>query len=84
MSRLRRLGVALRLTEDPTTAISIRWEEPRAATSGAALPTRIPSTTRQLAIDIGELRAGDYVVAISMESARCTTVRSERPFRIAR
>lgn len=84
MSRLRRLGVALRLTDDPTTAISIRWEEPRAPASRAILPTRFPSTTRQLALDISQLRAGDYVVAVSMEKTGCLAVRSERAFSIAR
>jgi len=84
MSRLRRLGVALRLADDPTTAISMRWREPRGADAREFLATRIPVSKRELAIDISQLRAGEYVVAISMERSGCLAVRSERAFSITR
>lgn len=84
MSRLRRMGIALRLTDDPTTALGIRWEEPRVPAARTPLATRVPSTSRQLALDIAQLRAGEYIVAVSMKKHGCDIVRSERSFRVVR
>lgn len=84
ISRLRRAGMALGIMDDPTTSVTISWEEPRAPAARTVLATKVPTIARQLTVNIDRLRVGEYVLAISMEKNGCAPVRSERVFVVTR
>jgi hypothetical protein len=84
IGRLRRLGMAVGVADDPTVSITVRWTEPRPGISVTAVAARVPTLLRQLTLDVSRLRAGEYVVDIAMESPRCTGARAERAFSITR
>ena len=84
ISTLRRVGMALGVADDPTTSVTIQWEEPRAPATRTVMQTKVPTIARQLALNIERLREGDYVLAVAMEKNGCAPVRSERAFRVVR
>lgn len=58
ISRLRRVGMALGVADDPTTSVTIQWEEPRAPAARTVIPTRTPTIARQLAVNSNSCARG--------------------------
>lgn len=63
---LRRLGVAAGVFGDPTQAMEIRWRDHEARGGTTTLHGPVPTQMRALALDLGALKPGRYVIGISM------------------
>ncbi|MEP6780486.1 MAG: hypothetical protein ABJC26_11400 [Gemmatimonadaceae bacterium] len=84
ISRTRRLGIALRIADDPTGSVTINWSEPSGPYAASSISNRFAANRHELALDISRFKAGDYVVQIMAEKRGCAKVQSERAFSIVR
>lgn len=82
--RWQRLGMALGLANDPNSAISVGWREPNPGHASKAVRASRPVLGRQLVMNVANLIAGDYRLAITMEPRSSAAVTSERVFSIVR
>jgi hypothetical protein len=82
--RWQRLGIALRLADDPNSAVSIAWEEPQPGRTARELTALLPTLGRHLVLDVANLVAGEYRLRISMQPRGGPPVTSERVFAILR
>lgn len=83
-SGLQRAGIALGIIQDPNVSAGLRWTEPNPSRSSVTLGTRVPVTQRHLTIGVKSLKAGEYVLHVEVENARCGAVRSEQVITITR
>jgi hypothetical protein len=81
---LPRLGAAIGVVDDPTSSFGIMWTEPHPAHATTAVAAGVPTLVREMTLDVSRLREGSYVLVIAMSRTGCSTVQSERPFRVTR
>ncbi len=84
LSALRRAGMALRVTDDPRVSVTMQWQEPDPARAGTVVPGLRPIVSRVVMLDVRQLRRGNYVLEVEMQSARCGTVTSQRQLTVER
>lgn len=84
LNALQRTGRLFRLGADPRVGLAISWREPNPLYVVVALDGQTPTLLRELSLDIGALRAGEYALEISMERRGCPAVRSVRSFSVVR
>lgn len=82
VTALQRVGMALRISDDPNRSITLRWSEPQANRGARTLEGPIPVQQRTLALDLSQLPPGDYALEITMQRPRGKAVSSTRRFTI--
>jgi len=75
-------AAALGLASSLRDSITVRWTEPDARRSTTLLSAWKPIMGRSLALDLGALPAGNYMLTVEMRTRAGTTVRSERRFEL--
>ncbi len=63
---IRSLGIVLRVAEDLNTPIAISWREPRLGSLSAALPLRVSTIARSVALDLSALTPGAYRLEVAV------------------
>ena len=84
ISRLRQLGINMGIVDEPRTGVRIYWEEPSLPPSATRVAGADGAVTRQLRVDMSQLRAGHYALEIIMQQPACGEVRSSRMIQVVR
>jgi hypothetical protein len=79
--RFERIAASLGLREPESTGTEIRWREPHPGTLRPFSGT-VPIHGRSVMLNLAGLRAGDYVVAVSMRTNNGRSASSVRHFQI--
>ena len=78
----RRLGMALRVTADPNSAIEIAWLEPAGEHSVTTLIGPVPVQQRLITVDLSKLVPGAYDIGIQMSLSNGRTASSLRSIEV--
>jgi hypothetical protein len=62
----RELGSRLRLLDDPTEGVEVRWNDLERRDGQSTLAGPIPAQMRAVALDLGQLRPGSYTIEVEM------------------
>lgn len=81
---LQRIGIALRLSDDPNRSITQSWTEPDLNRGTRTLEGPIPVQLRAVALNLSQLLPGEYAVEISMQRPSGLTATTVRRFTIER
>jgi len=84
ISGFRRIGMALRVVDDPTGTITVRWREPDPGRSSASLNGVRPILSRQVVLNIANFADGTYRVRVAMQAKDRPEVFGDRVFRVLR
>lgn len=82
---LRRLGIALRLADDPNSTVNITWREPEIGRVTSTVDAGgIPIQSRTLVLDLSRLEAGSYDIVMSVRRSKSTEATSVKRIVIVR
>ena len=68
LSKIRRLGMKLRLAHDINGSVAVRWTEPQAGHDTWTIPGRVPIQARAVGLDLSRLEPGNYTSASARRS----------------
>lgn len=63
---LRELGNRLRLLDDPTAGVEVRWNDHERRDGQSTLAGPIPAQMRAVTLDLAQLRPGSYTIEVEM------------------
>ena len=81
---LRRIGMALRVVDDPNGTVTARWTEPEPGRSSASVRGLRPILSRQIVLNIANFADGTYRLRVAMRAKNRTDVFGDRVFRVLR
>jgi hypothetical protein len=81
---MRRIGMALKVADDPNGRVSARWTEPNPARTSRVVPAIIPTLSRQIVLNIANFREGTYRLRVTMQRPGQPPATGERFFRLTR
>jgi hypothetical protein len=84
ISTLQRVGMALRISDDPNRSITQRWSEPDANRGTRTLEGSVPVQQRTLALNLAQLPPGEYALEITMQRPGGKSASKTRRFTINR
>lgn len=78
---LHRIGMALRVSDDPNGAVEVKWREPQPGRSSRSISAgRVPVQARSLTLNIARLKRGDYTLDVTIGKPGVPPARSRRAF----
>jgi hypothetical protein len=80
LSKMRRLGMALRVAHDINGSVAVRWGEPQSGHSSWDIPGIVPIQARSVRVDLSRLEPGHYTVQIVVGRKGGVPVTSSREF----
>ena len=80
LSKLRRLGMKLRVAHDVNGSVAVRWTEPQAGHDSWTIPSRVPIQARAVGLDLSRLEPGHYTVQVLAGRAGGLPVMASRDF----
>ena len=80
LSKLRRLGMKLRVAHDINGSVAVRWTEPRVGHDSWTIPSRVPIQARAVGLDLSRLEPGHYTVQVLAGRAGAVPVMASRDF----
>jgi len=81
---LRRLGMALRLADNPNSTVNIAWREPDRGRTTNTIDGVVPIQSRTVILDLSRLESGPYDLVMSVAKIRGEAVTSVKRIVIAR
>jgi hypothetical protein len=79
---MQRLGIALKLSDDPRRSVSARWQEPQSGRTARSLDLRVPVQVRSVVLDVSRLQPGSYELRVLVGRRASEWVHASRVFRI--
>lgn len=67
---IRRLGMALRLADNPNSAVNITWREPDRGRATITIEGSVPIQSRTVLLDLSRLEPGPYDLVMSIAKIR--------------
>jgi hypothetical protein len=64
LSKLRRLGMLIRVAHDINGSVAVRWGEPQPGHSSWTIPGVVPIQARSVYVDLSRLEPGHYSVTV--------------------
>jgi hypothetical protein len=64
ISKLRRLGMLIRVAHDINGSVAVRWGEPQPGHSSWTIPGVVPIQARSVYVDLSRLEPGHYAVTV--------------------
>ena len=84
LSKVRRIGMAFRVSTDPNFTVTARWTEPQPGRSSQSIPGTIPILARHITQNVSQLPEGTYRLRVSMQRKRGELVSADRLFQLTR
>jgi hypothetical protein len=86
LSKMRRIGMFLRVADDLNGSVAIKWGEPQAGHDSWAIPGVVPIQARSIRVDLSRLDSGRYSVEVlvNRRGSLAPPVRASRLFQIDR
>ena len=84
LSKVRRIGLAFRVTTDPNFTVTARWTEPQPGRSSQVIPGMIPILARHITQNISQLPGGTYRLRVAMQRKNGELVSADRLFQLTR
>lgn len=84
LSKLRRIGMFLRVAQDINGSVAVRWSEPQAGHDSWAIPAVVPIQARSIKVDLSRLEAGHYSVEVLVGRRGALPVSASRAFVLER
>lgn len=72
VSKLRRLGMLVRLAHDINGSVAVRWSEPQPGHSAWTVPSSVPIQARSVRLDLSRLEPGQYTVTVLVNNHAST------------
>jgi hypothetical protein len=80
LSKLRRLGMLLRVAHDLNGSVAVRWAEPQPGHTSWTIPGIVPIQARSIQVDLSRVEPGRYVVQVMVGRRGGVPVTSSREF----
>ncbi|HEX4684877.1 MAG TPA: hypothetical protein VH277_19315 [Gemmatimonadaceae bacterium] len=64
LSKMRRIGMMLRVAHDINGSVAVRWHEPDLGTNGWTIPGILPIRARSIRVDMSRIEPGHYTVQV--------------------
>ena len=64
LSKIRRLGMLMRVAHDINGSVAVRWSEPQPGHSAWTIPSSVPIQARSVRLDLSRLEPGHYAVTV--------------------
>lgn len=81
---IRKLGMTLRLADDPNSTVNITWREPDRGRITTTFEGTVPIQSRTVLLDLSRLEPGPYDLVMSVAKIRGPTATSVKRFVVAR
>ena len=80
LSKMRRIGMFLRVAHDINGSIAVHWKEPQAGHDSWTIPAIVPTQARSVNIDLSGVEPGHYIVQVQVARRGGLPVSSSRSF----
>jgi hypothetical protein len=80
LSKIRRVGMFLRVAHDLNGSVTVRWGEPQAGHDSWSIPAVVPIQARAIRVDLSRLEPGRYSVQLLVGRRGGAPVSSSRDF----
>lgn len=82
LSKLRRLGMLMRVASSPNGSVAVRWGEPQPGHSSWTIPGVVPIQARSIRVDLSRIEPGHYMVTVFVNKHGSTAppITSSRDF----
>lgn len=80
LSKMRRLGMLLRVAHDINGSVAVRWTEPQAGHNSWSIPGAVPIQARSVRVDLSRIEPGHYTVQVLVGRRGGLPVSSSRNF----
>lgn len=80
IGKIRRLGMFLRLAQDPNGSVAVRWKEPQTGHNTWLIPGVVPIQARSIQLDLSQVEPGHYIVQVMVGKRGATPISSSREF----
>jgi hypothetical protein len=80
LSKMRRIGMFLRVAHDINGSVAVRWGEPQAGHSSWTIPGVVPIQARSVKIDLSRIEPGHYSVDVLIGRKGGVPVTASRDF----
>jgi len=80
LSKMRKLGMFLRVAHDINGSVAVRWGEPQPGHSAWSIPGVVPIQARSVRLDLSRLEPGHYSVEVQVARKGALPVTSRRDF----
>ncbi len=80
LSKMRRLGMLLRLAQNPNGSVAMRWKEPQTGRNAWLIPGVVPIQARSIQLDLTQIEPGHYAVQALVARRGGIPITSSRDF----
>ena len=80
LSKLRRLGMKLRLAHGLDQSVAMRWTEPQAGHDSWTIPGVVPIQARMIRVDLSRIEPGPYTMHVLVGRRGALPMTSSREF----
>ena len=80
LSKLRKVGMLLRVAHNPNGSVAVRWGEPQAGHDSWTIPGVVPIQARSIDVDLSGIQPGRYTVQVIVGRRGAIPVSSSREF----
>lgn len=80
LSKMRKLGMFLRVAHDINGSVAVRWREPQAGHDSWSIPGTVPIQARSISVDLSGIEPGNYIVEVQVGRHGALPVSATREF----
>jgi len=80
LSKIRKVGMLLRVAHNPNGSVAVRWGEPQAGHDSWSIPGVVPIQARSIHVDLSGIQPGRYNVQVVVGRPGAIPVSSSREF----
>lgn len=80
IGKMRRLGMLLRLAQNPNGSVAMRWKEPQTGRNTWLIPGVVPIQARSIQLDLTQIEPGHYAVQALVGRRGAIPITSSRDF----